>query len=121
MWSSGWLIGLGLWMAALAPRHQVAAMHVTMLGGFGVLTMAIASRVVVTHGGHGPAQENRLVTPVTALLLAAALCTRLVAEFDTSRQVPWLAASASAWMIAWLSWLWSAGPFLRPRQTLQNS
>jgi len=108
LWSSGWTIGAGLWAAALLPLHVVAALHVVLLGGFATLTLGIASRVVVTHGGHGPDREARLVTPARASLLALALLARLAAEVDPPRAPQWLAAAATAWILAWSGWFLAA-------------
>jgi len=112
LWSSGWLVGLGLIATAVAtaaaPGLTFAAMHLTFLGGFGALTMGISSRVVATHGGHGPAGEDRILTPLRAALLASALALRLGAEADPGHRAAWLAASALAWLAAWTGWLWAA-------------
>jgi uncharacterized protein involved in response to NO len=105
LWTSGWMIGAGLWAAALLPLHEIAALHVVLIGGYGTLTMAIASRVVVTHGGHGPDREGRLVTPWRAALLALALLARLGAEADPAQAPWWLAAGAGCWILAWAGWL----------------
>jgi uncharacterized protein involved in response to NO len=113
LWSAGWLVLAGLVLAAALSRHEIAAMHITLLGGFGALTMAIASRVVVTHGGHGPAAEDRLVTPLAATLLALALAARLTAEARPSEVLGWLGLSGALWMLAWLGWLARALRFLR--------
>ena len=108
MWSAGWFVGIGLWAAALLPDHEIAALHLTLLGGYGALTMGIASRVVVTHGGHGPDAEGRVLTPTRAALLVLALVTRLVAEGAGAAAPMWLAVSALAWMVAWGQWLLAA-------------
>jgi hypothetical protein len=108
MWISGWLVGVGLLAAALAPAYRIAAHHVTLIGGFGALTMAIASRVVVTHGGRGPDAEVRVLTPSRAALLAVALGTRLGAEGAGAHTGVWLAVSALAWIVAWIGWLVAA-------------
>ena len=84
-----------------------------LLGGFATLTLGIASRVVVTHGGHGPDQEARLVTPARAALLAVALAARLAAEADPARGPEWLAAAGIAWILAWAGWFLAARGFLR--------
>ena len=84
-----------------------------LLGGFATLTLAIASRVVVTHGGHGPDGEARLVTPMRAALLALALAARLAAEVDPARGPEWLAAAAIAWILAWAGWFLAAQRFFR--------
>jgi len=112
LWTAGWMIGAGVWAAALLPHHEIAALHVLLIGGYGTLTLAIASRVVVTHGGHGPDREGRLVTPVRAALLALAMAARLVAEADPAHAPGWLAAAAGCWILAWTGW------FVTARRTL---
>ena len=108
IWSGGWCVGLGLWAAALFPGNEIGALHLTLLGGYGALTMGIASRVVVTHGGHGPDAEARVLTPLRAALLVIALVTRLVADGAGAAQPIWLAVSALAWIVAWGGWLLAA-------------
>jgi uncharacterized protein involved in response to NO len=115
LWSAGWFIGAGLWLAALWPAGEIAALHVTLLGGFGTLTLGIASRVVVTHGGHAPTAEARLVTPARAAWLALALGARLFAQLDPAHGPHWLALSGTCWIAAWLGWLLSA--FSSPRSS----
>src|SRR5262245_30666710 len=72
LWGSGWLLVTGLWLAALAPRYTLAALHVVFIGGFGLLTMGVATRVVVAHGQHPLADERRILAP---LLVATMLLT----------------------------------------------
>jgi uncharacterized protein involved in response to NO len=108
LWTAGWMIGAGVWAAALLPHHEIAALHVLLIGGYGTLTIGIASRVVVTHGGHGPDREARLITPLRAALLALALVTRLAAEADPAHAAGWLAAAAVCWILAWAGWFLTA-------------
>jgi uncharacterized protein involved in response to NO len=108
MWAAGWFVGIGLLAAALAPAHEIAALHLTLIGGFGVLTMAIATRVVVTHGGHSPNAEAGVLTPSRAALLAVALATRVAAEAAGASAPWWLAASGTAWVVAWMGWIVAA-------------
>jgi len=112
MWFAGWCVGLGLWAAAVFPAHEIGALHITLLGGYGALTMGIASRVVVTHGGHGPDAEAKVLTPMRAALLLFALVARLVAEAGGEAAPTWLAVSALAWILAWAQWLLAAHPSL---------
>jgi uncharacterized protein involved in response to NO len=109
LWSAGWLVLAGLLAAALLPAWTVAALHVTMLGGFGFLTLGIATRVVASHGGHGLERERRILTPVVWIPAALALIARLAAEVPQWRSVL-LAASAVLWMIAWIAWAIGAVP-----------
>ena len=104
LWASGWLIFLGLWLALLWPSESTAAYHVVFLGGYGLLTLGIGTRVVVTHGGHPISEERRLLTiPVLSGLLLA-LVLRLVAVVAPGSMMPALAASAAIWMLTWALW-----------------
>jgi hypothetical protein len=104
MWSSGWLVLVGLWLAALLPRFTLRALHVVFIGGFSLLTFGIGTRVVVAHGQY-PLSDERKVLPwsVTAVL-AVALLARLAAEWMPARAPFFLSASGLLWIAAWLTW-----------------
>ena len=94
-----------LWpAAAIAPAHATALLHVAFIGGFALLTIGIGTRVVVSHGKHPLELERAALTPWVMAVLALALVTRLVAEWDPARTAVWLAASGAAWWVAWLMW-----------------
>lgn len=104
MWSAGWLVALGLLAAAALPRYAIAGLHLTFIGGYGLLTLAIATRVVVSHGRHPLADEGRLASRWALGLLAGALVLRLAAEAAGSGFLHALAASAALWIAAWIAW-----------------
>jgi hypothetical protein len=114
LWSAGWLVGAGLAAAALWPAHAIGFMHLTLLGGYGFLTAAIATRVLVTHGGHGIGAERTILNLPVIGGLALALLARIGAEHAGTGTNVWLAVSGSAWCFAWGRWLWRAWPHLRP-------
>ena len=68
--TSGWMLFLGLWLAALAPQIPLLGAHTIFIGGFGVLTAGIATRVVVRHGSYPLAVEDVVLLPGMTLLLA---------------------------------------------------
>jgi uncharacterized protein involved in response to NO len=118
MWGSGWMILAGLWAAALDPVHGVAAYHLVFIGGYGLLTMGIATRVVVTHGGYSLAREKLLLPPPVAIAVLGALAARLAAEVLLGRSgrayVGALGVSGGLWVAAWAWWAWRAvGPLVR--------
>lgn len=49
--TSLWLMALGLWLAAFLPIHEVSALHITYIGGFGLLILSIGAQVASSHGG----------------------------------------------------------------------
>jgi hypothetical protein len=109
---AGMLILVGLWVAAILPRFPLAGFHLVFLGGFGLLTLGIASRVAVVHGGYPVADEKKLVTPVVVGLVVLAAGTRLGAEFSSRGCDAMLAASGLQWALAWLAWSAAALPRL---------
>lgn len=114
LWSAGLLVGIGLAGAALWPAHATGLQHLTLLGGYGCLTLGIATRVAVTHGGHGVEAEATILDPPLLALLAVALGTRIAAEFAGGLASSWLLVSGVAWCLAWLAWIVRAWSRLRP-------
>lgn len=96
----------GLLLAAALPDHPLAGEHLVYIGGYGLLTLAVATRVVLAHGGHGITGENRIVAPWPAALIAVALAGRLAGEWMPAA----LAWAALAWVLAWVVWGASAVP-----------
>jgi uncharacterized protein involved in response to NO len=110
MWAAGWLVLIGLALAAISPFHAVAFHHLVFIGGYGLLTLSIGTRVVTGHGRFPVTDENRMLSPLVAGLLGLALATRVAAEF-APKAPHWLGASAALWILAWLAW--SAGALPR--------
>jgi uncharacterized protein involved in response to NO len=113
VWASGWLVLAGLWSAALLPAAALAGLHLVFIGGFGLLTMGVGTRVVVMHGGHGAGDERVVFGAGVAVALAGALAARIAAELVPAGAPLLLAASAVLWSIAWTAWAWRALPRIR--------
>jgi len=124
LWSAGWLLFAGLWLGALVPAHPLLGEHVLFIGAFGFLTLGIATRVVVRHGGHPLEWEGQVIGVAALVLLAAALLVRASAEgFDTAGAArPWvLAVAATAWIAAWGRWGWRAVPLVLRRPAAKEA
>jgi uncharacterized protein involved in response to NO len=104
LWLSGWMVAAGLVLAAVMPARATAMLHVTFVGGFGLLTLGIGTRVLVSHGRHPLELERAALTPWVIAALAAALATRLAAEWMPGASAAWLASSGAAWWLAWGLW-----------------
>ncbi|WP_242342288.1 NnrS family protein [Anaeromyxobacter terrae] len=105
VWIASWLLPLGFWLAALAPRLRTAALHVVFVGGFTQLTLAVAAHVVLSRGGRGPAlEESPWTARAVAALLALAVGARLLAAIDLARIPFWLAVAGMAFIGAVLAW-----------------
>jgi uncharacterized protein involved in response to NO len=110
MWGSGIFTLIGLWTVVLLPARPMAGLHILFIGGFGLLTFAIGTRVVVAHGRHGLIAEPRLFGPVAAAFVAAAFCLRLAAEHFGAHAMALYAWAGAAWVLAWLAWAWGGLP-----------
>ncbi len=113
LWTAGWLLFAGLWLGVLVPARPLLGEHVIFLGGFGFLTLGIATRVVVRHGGYPLVLESRVIGTAALVLLGLALLTRAFSESldPAGATKTWfLAGAAAAWMAAWGRWAWKAVP-----------
>ena len=104
LWAGGWFILIGVWFAALLPAHAIAGFHIAFLGGFALLILGIATRVVVTHGKFPLQYERRILTPRVVALVIVALALRLWGEFAPGLSTHLYAGSATIWLLAWIDW-----------------
>lgn len=113
VWIAFWMIPLGMWFAGLLPALRVAYLHVTFVGGFSLLTFAIAGHVVTVHGGQ---PERAFRKPwqvwVFGLLFLFAMVTRVSADALITYWIH-IEGAALAWMVALVFWTAFAIPGLR--------
>ena len=112
LWTSGWMLLAGLWVPAVLPLRSLAGYHVLFIGGLTLLILGIATRVTVRHGGHPSAAEGRVLGIGVAAAVGLALLGRLGAEFLPGQALPWLGASATIWILAWVLWGGAAARYL---------
>ena len=110
IWSAGWFLVAGVWVAALFPSRAIVGFHLGFLGGYGLLILGIATRVVVTHGGYPPAHERRVLRPFPVAALLAALLARIFSEAWPAHAAPLYTLSGTLWIAGWLAWAWEAIP-----------
>jgi uncharacterized protein involved in response to NO len=113
LWAAGWCVALGLVAAAALPRFEITAWHLVFVGGYGLLTLAIATRVVVSHGGHDMAEENRVLGAGVVAAVVVALALRLASDGGSPEAMRRDALAAAAWALAWALWLAAAWPRVR--------
>ena len=111
-WVSIWMMPLGLAASGLLPDYRVPALHILFIGGFGLLTFAVATHVSLSHLD---LQELALGRPpavvVLAVSFALALAARLAADASHS-YFDHLGWAAGCWLFGSAVWLAFIGPRL---------
>jgi uncharacterized protein involved in response to NO len=110
IWSAGWFVLLGLWTAAVVPARAILGYHIVFLGGFGLLILGIATRVVVSHGSHPVDDEKRVLRRGVVVAVALALSARIGAEFAPASMNLHYALSGLLWIVGWVLWGTGAMP-----------
>jgi uncharacterized protein involved in response to NO len=104
VWASAWMVMLGLFSSSIAT-WRVHSLHLFYIGGLGLLTLMVATRVTLAHGSKRLLLEKTSASlyPVIALLLLAAW-VRLAAIFVPEFYVQTLAVAASLWVVGLFIW-----------------
>ena len=108
------LLVAGLAFPLAWPLHRVAGLHVVFIGGYSLITFAVATRVVLGHSGNShlfPKPMPFLLT--AALLIVAAAVLRAAGDLLPATRAHWLNASSYAWMLAAAIWSWRVLPKVR--------
>lgn len=109
LWVSSWGLILGLALYAFVPFMGIHGLHLMFICGFGLMTLMIASRVTLAHGGYDLEIEinSRAIRWAGALTLLAA-GARTAAPL-TSTYMDHLGYAAALWIAALVIW---SGAFL---------
>ena len=106
----------GMLCQALFPQYGKSMEHVVLIGGFGLLTMTVATRVILGHSG----QSNRFKAKILPLLImmilvVVALATRVSADVFPDVLVSHQIYAALIWIIGVGIWAFRILPgVLRP-------
>lgn len=103
VWVAAWSLVLGPVLQAAFPGFRRAALHVTFIGGYALMTFAISVHVFLAHAPRVVAQPRGRVRALAALMLAA-LCFRGLMDFDPARFPLWISLAAACFLTATLVW-----------------
>lgn len=113
LWLSFWLFALGFWGAASHLQYRIESLHVSFLGGLGLMTYAVITMVVVTHAGKPERmREPLLILWIILVGLLTSLGVRLAAVFIAKHYYQLLGFSSVIWVIVALAWLIFARSYL---------
>jgi uncharacterized protein involved in response to NO len=95
----------GFAVTAIFPEYRVSLLHLTLIGGFAVVTFAVGTRVIFGHSGNLGlmAQPNRWFLLVAGIMWFA-MATRISGDFVPKIRASHYVYGAFAWIIAVLIW-----------------
>jgi uncharacterized protein involved in response to NO len=96
---------VGLFLPAVWPAQRVAALHMVFVGGYTVITLSVATRVVLGHSGQG----GRVQQPIpfllgTVVLLVIGGILRVWGDFLPEARPAMLNTASYLWMLAAAIW-----------------
>lgn len=102
---AGIMLLIGQWSFALFPGYAVHGVHLTFAGGYSLLTLLIATRVVLSHGGYDLSFElkSRWLHLIGALIAASAFA-RFLAPLTPTSYVHHLAYASFVWSLGVGAW-----------------
>ena len=98
-------IAAGFLAVAFFPQYRVGLLHLTLVGGFAVITFAVATRVVFGHSGnlvHLKARNRWLLIAIGLMLFGMA--TRISGDFWPKILASHYIYGALIWIIGVLLW-----------------
>jgi uncharacterized protein involved in response to NO len=108
---AAWMIPFGYLLAGAFPMHFRAGLHLTLVGGFALLALAVSTQVILGHGGE---EELMFGRPRAVLGIGACLLTatglRILMEFDRERYFLWMGCAAAVFLAGTLIWAGFLGP-----------
>jgi len=105
LWISLWMVVLGLWMAAIFPAYRIAVLHILFIGGFSLMTLAVGTRVVLSHSGFSELLETRMpVLLIVIMTFLTAVMARAGADLAPRTYFLHLAIASGVWLVGSIAW-----------------
>jgi len=112
-WAVGLLL-LGYLAEVFFPEYRVALLHLVLMGGFGVITLSVATRVVYGHTGNRDLLrgKNRWFT-LAVILMLVGMVSRVSGDLWPAIRVSHYNYGALLWVIGAIVWGWKVLPKVR--------
>jgi uncharacterized protein involved in response to NO len=107
----------GFLFVSLFPKFRVSLLHLTLVGGFAVVTFSVATRVVFGHSGNLPmmSRPNRWLYVATGLMWFA-MVTRISGDFWPKIMASHYIYGAVIWTLGVVLWSWKVLPKIFQRE-----
>lgn len=107
------LLFFGILSVALFPLRRAGLMHLTLIGGFGILTLCVATRVVFGHSGHPEWLRGRRpwMTAVVVLMVVG-MATRISGDYWPAIRASHYAYGAALLVAGFLLWAFVVLPLV---------
>ena len=113
VWVSFWMVAIGAWATALFPKFHKEMLHFEFIGGFSLMTFAVATMVALSHSGEGEKLHRPLwIWRVLAAGLFASLSLRLTVPFFANYYFIILGIASAIWISTGIAWLFFVIPFI---------
>ncbi len=101
----------GFLFVSLFPQFRVSLLHLTLVGGFAVVTFSVATRVVFGHSGNlsKMSEPNRWLLVATGLMWFA-MATRISGDFWPKITASHYIYGAVIWTLGVALWCWKVLP-----------
>jgi len=106
LWSlylSAWLINLGFLFYGLQVRYNsssILTLHIFTIGGIGLMTLSMMSRVALGHTGRDIRKPSRWISLTFAGIIASVLFRAIVPMFITQLYTSWVLIAAIFWILS---------------------
>lgn len=105
IWLAAWVMPTGYLVAAAFPTVFRVGLHLTFLGGFSLLALAVSTQVVLGHGGRSDLMFGKpAAVAAIAILLLAAVAPRALMELDPQRYFLWMGVASFLFLSAVAAW-----------------
>lgn len=94
------------------PRYELHLLHLYFISGVSLMTLMVAVRVVLSHGGHNLSfeKESRYLLLITGLIILATLCRSLGPIVQPQFFLSFVMVAAVLWIMAIGLWLYTFWP-----------
>lgn len=109
------MINLGFLLRAMMPITAIPdflPVHGYALGGIGIVTLSMMSRVTLGHTGRDVHQPPKLVAPILVCIISAAFIRIFLPLADPVNYPVWVAVAGIIWIISFLLFTIAFAPML---------